>query len=144
MKNRKSIRTGKMPTLFFLFFVVLMSTGREALSQATTLRLRAFEGTWNASYNGKAIIVVRLSAVGDHLSGTVQLAGFQLDLEGDGGIMAVTDSRLDAPIGLNNIRLQGKTLSFEFVDNDGDTDKFQWNSPGATQPRFPGLACLTG
>ena len=129
MKNRKSIRTGKMPTLFFLF-LVLMSTGREALSQATTLRLRAFEGTWNASYNGKTIIVVRLGAVGDHLSGTVQLAGFQLDLEGDGGIMAVTDSRLDAPIGLNNIRLQGKTLSFEFVDNDGDTDKFQMELSG--------------
>jgi hypothetical protein len=38
--------------------------------------------------------------------------------------MAVTDSTLDAPISLKNIRLEGKTLSFEFVDNDGDTDKF--------------------
>jgi hypothetical protein len=47
-----------------------------------------FAGTWNASYNGKVIIVLRLDAVED-------------------------------------IRLEEKTLSFEFVDNDGDTDKFR-------------------
>jgi hypothetical protein len=61
----------------------------------------------------------------EHPSGTIQLAGFQLDFEGDGAVMAVTDDRLDTPIILKNIKQDGKILSFDFVDNDGDTDKFQ-------------------
>jgi len=87
--------------------------------------LKVVAGTWNATYNGKVIVVLRLDAVGDRPPGTLQLGGFQLDLEGDGSILAVTDSTLDAPIRLRSIDLEGKTLSFEFADNDGDTDKFR-------------------
>jgi hypothetical protein len=47
-----------------------------------------------------------------------------LDLEGDGSITAVTDNTPDALISLKSIHLEGKTLCFEFVDNDGDTGKF--------------------
>jgi hypothetical protein len=81
VKDHQGIRTGKVPTLVLLFSVVLLSTGLEALSQTRALRLKAFAGTWNANYNGKVIIMLRLDAVGDHPSGTVQLAGFQLALK---------------------------------------------------------------
>jgi hypothetical protein len=41
----------------------------------------------------------------------------------------VTDERLDSPIALQNIK-QDRTLSFDFVDNDGDRDKFQMQISG--------------
>jgi len=47
--------------------------------------------------------------------------------------MVVTDDRLDTPINLKNIKLDGKVLSFDFVDRDGDNDKF---SNGAHQYQF--------
>ena len=84
-----------------------------------------FSGTWKAVFQEKTIIVLRLQAEDEHPSGTIQLAGFQLDLEGDGSIMTVTDGQLDKPINLKNIKRDGSTLSFDFVDSDGDTDKFQ-------------------
>lgn len=94
-------------------------------SQAPHSSSQAFSGTWKAVFQGKTIIVLRLQAEGEHPSGTIQLAGFQLDLEGDGSIMTVTDGQLDKPIDLKNIKRDGRTLSFDFVDSDGDTDKFQ-------------------
>jgi hypothetical protein len=84
-------------------------------------------------HDGKTIIVLQLHSANAGLSGTIRLAGFQFDLEGDGSVLAVTDERLDSPIGLRNIRVEGKILSFDFVDNDGDNDKFQME---VTAPRL--------
>jgi len=84
-----------------------------------------FEGTWKAVHDGKVFIVVRLHRDKDHLSGTVQLAGFQLDLEGTGELLTITDDQLDPPIDLRDLKLDGKMLHFHFVDNDGDDDKWQ-------------------
>ena len=39
--------------------------------------------------------------------------------------MAVTDDRLNTPINLANVKQDGTILSFDFVDSDGDNDKFQ-------------------
>jgi hypothetical protein len=86
---------------------------------------RQFVGTWKAIHDGKTIIVLQLQSTNAGLSGTIRLAGFQLDLEGDGSVLVVTDERLDSPIGLRNIKVEGKILSFDFVDHDGDNDKFQ-------------------
>jgi hypothetical protein len=91
---------------------------------APTLPQR-FDGTWEASHGGKVIIVLRLHSEAERRSGTIQLAGFQLDFEGDGAVMAVTDERLDKPIILKNIKQDLKILSFDFVDSDGDNDRFQ-------------------
>jgi hypothetical protein len=94
-------------------------------SQAPHSSSQRFSGNWNAVFQEKTIIVLRPQAEDEHPSGTIQLAGFQLDLEGDGSIMTVTDGQLDKPIDLKNIKRGGKILSFDFVDSDGDNDKFQ-------------------
>jgi len=52
---------------------------------------RGFEGVSKAVHAGKVIIVLRLRLDAVRPSGAIQLAGFQLDLEGDGSVMAVTD-----------------------------------------------------
>jgi hypothetical protein len=87
--------------------------------------MQAFAGTWKAVHDGKTIIVLRLQSGEEQPSGSIQVAGFQLDLEGSGTILTVTDERLDSPIALQNIKLQDRALSFDFVDHDGDRDKFQ-------------------
>ena len=92
--------------------------------------MQAFAGTWKAVHEGKTIIVLRLHLDEEPPSGSIRLAGFQLDLEGNGTILTVTDERLDSPIALQNIKLQDRTLSFDFVDNDGDRDKFQMQIAG--------------
>jgi hypothetical protein len=89
-----------------------------------------YEGTWKAVHDGRVFIVLRLHRDKDHLSGTVQLAGFQLDLEGTGELLTVTDDQLDTPIDLRDLKSDGKMLDFHFVDNDGDDDKWQMELTG--------------
>ena len=62
--------------------------------------MQAFAGTWKAVHEGKTIIVLRLHLDEEPPSGSIRLAGFQLDLEGNGAILTVTDERLDSPIAL--------------------------------------------
>lgn len=45
----------------------------------------------------RCFIVLRLHRDKDLLSGTIQLAGFQLDLEGTGELLTITDDQLDPP-----------------------------------------------
>jgi hypothetical protein len=51
-------------------------------------------------HDGKVFIVFRLPRDKDHLSGIIQLAGFQLDLEGTGELLTIPDDQLDSPIDL--------------------------------------------
>lgn len=81
-------------------------------------------------HDGKVFIVLRLPRDKDLLSGTIQLAGFQLDLEGTGELLTITDDQLDPPIDLRDLKLDGKMLHFQFVDNDGDDDKWQMEPTG--------------
>lgn len=121
---RRNARTYSQ--LLVLFFLIAATAAASAHSfWAAPTSPQRFDGTWKASHSGKAIIVLRLHTESEHPSGTIQLAGFQLDFQGDGSVMAVTDGRLNTPINLANIKQDGKILSFDFVDSDGDNDKFQ-------------------
>jgi len=121
---RRNARTlSRLAPHFFLIAATVVAPARSF--QAAPTSLQRFDGTWEAAHGGKVIIVLRLHSGGQHPSGTIQLAGFQLDFEGDGSVMAVTDDKLDTPINLKNIRQEARVLSFDFVDRDGDNDKFQ-------------------
>ena len=122
--TRRNARThSQLAVLFFLIAATAVASAHSFRAAPTSSQ--RFDGTWKASHSGKTIIVLRLHTEAEHPSGTIQLAGFQLDFEGDGSVMAVTDDRLDTPINLKNIKQDGKILSFDFVDSDGDNDKFQ-------------------
>ena len=95
-----------------------------------------FDGTWKAVDDGKVFIVLKLGAENGHPSGTIQVAGFELDLQGTGGLLSVTDEELDKPIKLQHIRFNDKILSFDFVDNDGDDDKWTMELTAANQADF--------
>lgn len=64
------------------------------------------------------------------------MTGFQLDLQGTGRLVDVTDEKLAPPIVLQNIRADGKFLYFEFLDGDGDRDKWEVESIDANRASF--------
>src|SRR5262249_27357742 len=118
--------------LFSAFLLVWAGPVRPAHSTQTgsaSPTASRFAGTWQATFEGKTIIVLKLQGTPAPTSGTIQLAGFQLDIEGNGALMAVTDSQLDSPFPLRNLKSDGKILSFDFVDRDGDDDNFQMELP---------------
>jgi hypothetical protein len=120
LTRRKARTLSRLAPHFFLITATAVACEGSFLSSP-----ERFDGTWEAVHDGKVIIVLRLHTGGEHSAGTIQLAGFQLDFEADGSFMAVTDDRLDTPINLKNIKQDGKVLSFDFEDRDGDNDKFQ-------------------
>ncbi len=86
--NRRNARTlSRLVVLFFLITVTALVSARSF--QAAPTSPQRFDGTWEASHAGKVIIVLRLHTEIEHPFGTIQLAGFQLDFEGDGSVMAV-------------------------------------------------------
>lgn len=127
--------TGKVGKHFLAF-------GASLLFAAACLRVSAypfqtgrpasqgFDGTWKAVHEGKVFIVLRLHMDKSRPSGTIQLAGFQLDLERTGELLSITDDRLDSPMDLRDIKVDGKALHFHFIDNDGDDDKWQMELTG--------------
>ena len=106
---------------------------RHQVGRSTT---QQFDGTWKALHDGTVFIVLQLGAENGHPSGTIQLAGFQLDLQGTGALVSVTDEELDKPIKLQHIQLNDKTLSFDFVDDDGDDDKWTMELTAANRADF--------
>jgi beta-lactamase regulating signal transducer with metallopeptidase domain len=95
-----------------------------------------FEGTWKAVHDGKTFILLQLHTENAHPTGTIQMAAFQLDLQGTGALVSVTDEKLGAPISLQNLKLDGKSLSFDFVDSDGDNDKWRMDLTGEDKVNF--------
>jgi hypothetical protein len=124
------LEKARNPRLALVACLLFATAGLAISAHAGRLPKQRFEGTWKAVHDGKVFIVVRLHREKDRLSGTVQLAGFQLDLEGTGELLAITDEQLDAPIDLRDLKLDGKMLHFHFVDNDGDDDKWQMELTG--------------
>ena len=68
----------------------------------------------------------------------------QLDLDGDGAVLAVIDDRLDAPIKLKDVNLNGKILFFDFVVTDGDNDKFQMELTEGNSARLQWIGLPNG
>jgi hypothetical protein len=67
----------------------------------------------------------------------------QLDLDGDGAVLAVIDDRLDAPIKLKDVNLNGKSFSSILWSPTVTTTNSKWNLPRATQRDFSGSASQT-
>ena len=68
----------------------------------------------------------------------------QLGLDGDGAVLAVIDDRLDAPIKLKDVNLNGKILFFDFVVTDGDNDKFQMELTEGNSARLQWIGLPNG
>lgn len=91
-------------------------------------KIRPFIGTWTAVHAGIPIIVLHLRSEKGELVGGVQVCSYSLS--GTGTVDVVTDSTLSKSLPINNIKVSGVSLSFDWTDPDGDNDHWRLELTG--------------
>ena len=87
-------------------------------------QIRPFIGTWTAVHDGTPIIVLHLRSEKGELVGAVQVCSYSVNTETTGTVDVVTDPTLSKNLPLNNIKISGRSVSFE------GHPQFEWGSPG--------------
>jgi hypothetical protein len=102
---------------FAVLFAVLL-LGDALLSAA----LDDWAGSWTATFKGKPYLILKLNSGAGRLSGT--LSAGQVEASAQGNVTAIEAPPSDA-YPLKSMKLTGNTLSFEVLDADGDTMKYE-------------------
>ncbi len=89
-----------------------------------------FVGTWTAVHAGTPIIVLHLRPVKGQLAGGIQVCSYTVNTETTGAVDVVTDPTLSKIQPINNIKVSGKSLSFDWKDPDGDNDHWRLELTG--------------
>jgi hypothetical protein len=103
-----------------------------ALAQikAPESKILPFIGTWTAVHAGTPIIVLRLRSQKGRLVGGIQVCSYSVNTETTGTVDVVTDPALSKSLPINNIRVSGGSMSFDWKDPDGDNDHWRLELSG--------------
>lgn len=110
--------------------ILLTVTGSIAQTKPQDSDTRPFIGTWTAVHAGTPIIVVHLHSEKGELAGEVQVCSYNVNTETTGTVDVVTDPTLSKSSPLKNIRVSGKSISFDWKDPDGDNDHWRLELTG--------------
>jgi hypothetical protein len=91
---------------------------------------RSFIGTWTAVHAGTPIIVLHLRSEKGEPVGDVQVCSYRINTETTGTVDVVTDPTLSKALPINNIKVSGQSLSFDWKDPDGDNDHWKLELTG--------------
>jgi hypothetical protein len=89
-----------------------------------------FIGTWTAVHAGTPIIVLRLRSEKGRLVGGIQVCSYSVNTETTGTVDVVTDPTLSKNLPINNIKVSGRSMSFDWKDPDGDNDHWRLELTG--------------
>ena len=92
--------------------------------------IRPFIGTWKAVHAGTPIIVLHLHSEEGELVGDVRVCSYRVNTETTGTVDVVTDPTLSKSVPINNIKVSGKSISFDWKDPDGDNDHWRLELTG--------------
>jgi hypothetical protein len=92
--------------------------------------IRPFIGTWTAFHTGTPIIVLHLRSEKGELVGDVQVCSYSVNTETTGTVDVVTDPTLSKSLPINNIKVSGRSMSFDWKDPDGDNDHWRLELTG--------------
>jgi hypothetical protein len=92
--------------------------------------IRLFIGTWTAVHAGTPIIVLQLRSEKGELVGGIQVCSYSVNTETTGSIDVVTDPTLSKSLPINNIKISGRSMSFDWKDPDGDNDHWRLELTG--------------
>ena len=99
---------------------------------AQTKRLESeilpFLGTWTAVHAGTPIIVVHLRSEKGQLVGDIQVCSYSVNTAGT--VDVVTDPTLSKSLPIQNIKVSGRSMSFDWKDPDGDNDHWRLELTG--------------
>jgi hypothetical protein len=84
-----------------------------------------FLGTWTAVHAGTPIIVLRLRSEKGQLVGGIQVCSYSVNTETTGTVDVVTDSTLSKSLPIQNIKVSGMSMSFDWKDPDGDNNHWR-------------------
>ena len=79
-----------------------------------------FIGTWTAVHAGIPIIVLHLHSEKGQILGGIQVCSYSVNTETTGTVDVVTDPTLSKSTPINNIKVSGRSMSFDWKDPDGD------------------------
>jgi hypothetical protein len=121
--------------VILLTFTALVSTGRWVSSTLAQTRppeseIRPFIGTWTAVHAGTPIIVLHLRSEKGELVGDVQVCSYSVNTDTTGTVDVVTDPTLSKSLPINNIKVSGRSMSFNWKDPDGDNDHWRLELTG--------------
>ena len=89
-----------------------------------------FIGTWTAVHAGTPIIVLQLRTEKGQLVGGIQVCSYSVNTETTGTVDVVTDPTLSKSLPINNIKVSGRSMSFDWKDPDGDNDHWRLELTG--------------
>ena len=115
-------------TITALAFSVHSPSSTFAQIKLPESQIRPFIGTWTAVHDGTPIIVLRLRSEKGQLVGGVQVCSYSVTSTGT--VDVVTDSTLSKSLPINNVKVSGGSLSFDWTDPDGDNDHWRLELTG--------------
>jgi len=89
-----------------------------------------FIGTWTAIHAGTPIIVLHLRSEKGQLVGGIQVCSYNVNTETTGTVDVVTDPTLSKRLPIQNIKVSGRSISFDWKDPDGDNDHWRLELTG--------------
>ena len=96
-----------------------------AAPSAAATDLQPFTGTWTALHDGTRIVELVLRVEKGKLTGVIRICGFTIDTEGSGRIDLITNEKLSGDLPLRNLKVSGKSASFDWKDPDGDENRWK-------------------
>ena len=117
-------------TVTALVFAGVWVSSTLAQTRPQASEFRPFIGTWTAVHAGTPIIVLRLHSEKGELVGDVQVCSYSVNTETTGTVDVVTDPTLSKSVPIKNIKVSGKSMSFDWKDPDGDNDHWRLELTG--------------
>src|SRR5215475_14244250 len=102
-------------------FVVLA----EQASQPAA-NLNQFVGTWSAVHAGTSYFVLDLHEENGTLAGGIRVCSFTMNREGEHADITITNKTLSVSLPVLNVVANGKSLSFDWKDPDGDENHLKF------------------
>jgi hypothetical protein len=89
-----------------------------------------FIGIWTADHAGTPIIVLHLRSEKGQLVGGLQVCSYSVNTETTSAVDVVTDPTLSKSPPINNIKVSGRSMSFDWKDPDGGNDHWRLELTG--------------
>ena len=119
-----------MLTVTTLVFAAHWAVPSLAQTKPLESEILPFLGTWTAVHAGTPIIVLRLRSEKGQLVGGIQVSSYSVNTETTGTVDVVTDPTLSKNLPIDNIKVSGRSMSFDWTDPDGDNDHWRLELTG--------------
>jgi hypothetical protein len=119
---------------------------RPALAQIRSpgSEIRPFLGTWTAVHARTPISVLPVHSDKGALLGGVQVCSYTVNTQSSGTVDVITDPTLSKTASIRNVKIAGRSMSFDWKDPDGDEDHWRLGLTGKNTGRIIWVGLSSG